>query len=220
MMQTGYLCRMDSRELTDNALLERWRAGDKRAGERLLQRYYGQITRFFLNKCGIGDVADLVQETFAACVEARERIRHDGKFRSYLFTVAYNVFCGHLRRRYREGGAIDFETTAIRAFTSSPSSILTARREQRLLLEGLRAIPVNYQVTLELHYWEQMSTSEISAVLDVPPGTVRTRLVRARDALEAAMSRLALSPDELRSTVTDLDSWARQCRQAMAGSSS
>lgn len=201
--------------VTDDVLLHRWRGGDKSAGEVLLQRYYGQVTRFFLNKCGIGDVADLVQETFAACVEARERLR-EGRFRSYLFTVAYNVFCRHLRQRYRAGGDIDLEQVTVRSVAKSPSSVLTQRREQRLLLEALRAIPVNYQVALELYYWEQLSTSDIGAILNVPAGTVRTRLVRARDALEAAMSQLTLSPEELASTLTDLDKWATQCRQAIA----
>lgn len=206
-------------ELTDDVLLTHWRDGDKGAGQELLQRHYNQVTRFFLNKCSIGDVADLVQETFAACVEARDRVRGDGKFRSYLFAVAYNVFCRHLRQKYRTGETIDLERASVRSLGKSPSSVLTQRREQRLLLEALRSISINYQVTLELHYWEQLSTSDIGAVLDIPAGTVRTRLVRARDALEAAMNQLALSPEELRSTLTDLDGWAARCRQAIADAS-
>lgn len=204
-----------NRELSDGTLLERWRAGEVSAGQVLLQRYYNQVRRFFLNKCGIAEVADLVQETFTACVEGRDRVQGD-KFRSYLFAVAYNVFCRHLRKRYRAGDEIDFEIASVRSFTESPSSVLTRRREQRLLLEGLRAIPVNYQVVLELHYWEQLTTTEIGEALNASPGTVRTRLVRARHALEAEMGRLALSPDELASTLTNLDKWAEQCRQAIA----
>ena len=199
-------------EPTDDVLLERWRGGEREAGNVLVQRYYKHIQGFFINKCGIKDVADLVQETFAACVAGRDRLQHDGRFRSYLFSVAYNVFCKHLRHRYRSGTEFDLEQVSLRALTRSPSSVLTRRREQRLLLEALRAIPVTYQVTLELHYWEQLSTSEIAGVLQIPPGTVRSRLGRARDALHAAMSKLAMSPEELHSTLTNLEQWAEQCR--------
>ncbi len=210
-------------ERDDDALLDRWRAGDTRAGEILLRRYYDSVQRFFLNKCTIAEVADLVQETFTACVEARDRVQRKGRFRSYLFAVAHNVFCGHLRKRYRAGTEVDIDETSVQAITKSPSSVLAQRREQRLLLEALRAIPLKYQVTLELHYWEQLTTSDIAEILAIPAGTVRTRLGRARDVLEAAMSRLAHSPDELNSTLTNLEQWAEQCRQAISspmGSSS
>lgn len=203
-------------EHDDEALLERWRDGELSAGEILLRRYYEPVQRFFLNKCSIAEVADMVQETFAACVEARDRVQRKGRFRSYLFAVAYNVFCGHLRQRYRAGTEVDLDQTSVRALTSSPSSVLAQRREQRLLLEALRAIPLKYQVTLELHYWEQLSTNDIAEVLAVPAGTIRTRLGRARDALEAAMGRLALSPEELDSTLTNLEQWAEACREAIS----
>ena len=91
--------------------------------------------------------------------------------------------------------------------------LLAKHQEQRLLLEGLRAIPVNYQVVLELHYWEGMTTSQISEVLGVPNGTVRSRLQRARDALEAAMASIARSPQVLESTLTRLEDWAKACSQ-------
>jgi RNA polymerase sigma-70 factor (ECF subfamily) len=83
-------------------------------------------------------------------------------------------------------------------------------QEQRLLLEALRAISVNFQVVLELYYWEDLSTTEIAAVLGVPVGTVRSRLDRARDALESAMTRIASSNELLQSTLTRLDDWARE----------
>ncbi|WP_275943097.1 sigma-70 family RNA polymerase sigma factor [Pseudenhygromyxa sp. WMMC2535] len=98
-----------------------------------------------------------------------------------------------------------------------PSSVIAERQEQRLLLEGLRAISVNYQVVLELHYWEQLSTKEIAAVLGVPAGTVRSRLQRAREALEAAIGALSRSPAMLESTLTRLDDWAQHCAHAMGG---
>ncbi|HWN68565.1 MAG TPA: sigma factor-like helix-turn-helix DNA-binding protein, partial [Haliangium sp.] len=81
--------------------------------------------------------------------------------------------------------------------------------------EALRGIPVDYQVILELHYWEQMNTEDMAEALALPVGTVRSRLRRARELLEQAMGRLAESPGELQSTLTRLDDWAERCRQEM-----
>lgn len=195
----------------DAELLDAWREGEGAAGEQLFARYYNLIERFFLNKVGPERVGDLVQDTFMACVEGRDRVHDPNRFRGYMLSVAYNVFCKHLRGRYREGVQVDLDDTSLVELEPSPSAVVAAHKEQRLLLEGLRAIPVNYQVVLELHYWEQLSTREIAAVLSVPAATVRSRLQRARDALEAAMASIARSPALLESTVTRLEDWARAC---------
>ena len=203
--------------ISDHELLERWRAGDLDAGEMLFDRYYRTVERFFLNKVS-GDIADLAQETFIACVEGRDRLKDSRKFRSYLFAVAHNVLRAHLRAKYRANDQIDFDEVCVRDMSSSQTSLIARRREQKLLIDGLRAIPLDYQVLLELHYWEQMTTADMAEVLDMPLGTVRGRLRRARELLEVAMGQLAQSPQEFESTMTRLDEWAAQCREQMQGS--
>lgn len=202
-------------DASDADLLERWRGGDQAAGETLFKRYYDAIERFFLNKLST-EVVDLVQETFIACVEGRDRVADDGRFRSYLFSVAYNVLRGHLRNRYRSGGQLDLEEVSAHDLAPGPGTMLGKLREQRLLLDALRRIPVDLQVVLELHYWEQMTNDDMAAILGVPPGTARSRLRRAREQLQIAMEQLAESPEELHSTITNLDDWAAQCRAALA----
>ena len=198
----------------ESELLERWRAGDLAAGETLFEKYYEMVERFFLNK-QVGDIDDLIQDTFAACCEGRDRLQDGCKFRSYLFSVAYNVLCGRLRRGYREGKTIDVEQASIADLSPGPGSLIVNRGEQRLLLEGLRNIPVGYQLVLELHYWEEMTTVEIGAVLGVPASTARTRLRRARDHLEGAMQSLSNSSELLQSTVSGLEDWARRIREQL-----
>jgi RNA polymerase sigma-70 factor, ECF subfamily len=201
-------------KVDDAVLLERWHQGDADAGEELFERYYDLVERFFLNKI-TGDIQDLVQETFTACVEGRERLQDKARFRAYLFSIAYNVLRGHLRKLYRGGEQIDLDEVSVQQVAPGPGTQLGDRREQRLLLEALRNIPADYQVILELHYWEQMTTEEMAEILGRPVGTVRSRLRRARELLEAAMVRLASSPEALHSTVTRIDDWAERCRLAM-----
>ena len=203
-------------ERSDGDLLERWRAGDMASGEALFEKYYPMVERFFLNKVTTG-IQDLVQETFIRCVESRERIRDDDRFRSFLFAVAYNVLSAHLRERYRSGGAIDCSEVSVCDLAPGPGTLVARRREHQLLIEALRHIPIDDQVLLELHYWEQLTTHQIAEALSIPVGTVRGRLQRARTRLEEAMARLAESPRDLSSTLERLDDWAAECRERLDG---
>ena len=198
---------------SDGDLLDAWRGGDADAGEILFVRHFAAIGRFFRNKVAGDRVADLIQETFTAVVEGRDRIADSSRFRAYLLSIAYYVFCKHLRESYRRGEDLNLDERSIDALDPSPSVLIAKSQEQRLLLEGLRAIPVNYQVVLELHYWEGLTTVQIAEVLGIPNGTVRSRLQRARDALEAAMSSIARSPEVLESTLTRLEDWAKRCSE-------
>lgn len=201
----------------DAKLLEAWRSGDADAGEALFVRHYQPVARFFRNKVGADHVADLIQETFIASLESRDKIEDGSRFRGYLLCIAYRVFCKHLRQRYRRPDQVDLDEVPVEDLDPSPTSVIVHEQEQRLLLEGLRAIPVNYQVVLELHYWEDLTTYEIAAVLGIPQGTVRSRLLRARSALEAAMARIARSTELLESTLTRLEDWAARCSPDLSG---
>jgi RNA polymerase sigma-70 factor, ECF subfamily len=203
----------DSRRDAD--LLDAWRGGDSDSGEVLFVRHFAAVGRFLRNKVAADRVADLIQETFVAVVEGRDRIADPDRFRAYVLSIAYYVFCKHLREGYRRGADVelDLDELSVGALDPTPSSLIAKGQEQRLLLEGLRAIAVNYQVVLELHYWEGLTTTQIAQVLGVPRGTVRSRLQRARGALEAAMASISRSPEVLESTLTRLEDWAKRCSQ-------
>ena len=149
------------------------------------------------------------------CVESKERIRDNDRFRMYMFAIAYNVLTGYLRERYRSDRAIDLSEVSVCDVAPGPSSVVAQRREHRLLIEALRNIPVDDQVILELHYWEQLTTNEMAEVMGIPIGTARGRLQRARTRLEEEMQRLAESPHDLASTMARLDDWAAECRERL-----
>lgn len=202
----------------DVGLLDAWKAGDRKAGAALFERHYPSVLRFFHNKAGEHG-KDLIQRTFLRCLEARDRILPGSSFRAYLFGVARNVLLEHFRGVKRDGERIDGMVTTIQDLSPhpTPSSALSRKREVQLLLAALRRIPIELQMALELFYWEDMSAGEIAAVFDLPEGTIRTRLRRARQLLERELSASAASPAELRSTLSGLADWARQIRGELAG---
>jgi RNA polymerase sigma-70 factor (ECF subfamily) len=196
----------------DVELLAQWRHGDMAAGEVLFERYYDPIARFFRTRVS-GDIADLVQETFVGCVEGRDRMQEGASFRAYIFSVANNVLCQHLRSKYRGDDLVDFDHVSVEDLAPGPISLITRRREQQLLLAALRRISVNDQLLLELRYWQQIRTAEIARTMGLAHGTVRSRLAHARKRLEEAMTELAGSAELLESTRASFEEWARQCRE-------
>ena len=200
---------------TDFELLDAWKAGDAAAGNALFERHFAAVCRFFRNKVDEG-VDDLIQRTFLACVESRDRFRGESSFRTYLFTVARHELFAHLRRREREQARFDPLEHSVHDLGPTPTGVVAQHRSQRLLLEALRRIPVDLQVALELFYWEDLPASELARVLELPEGTVRTRIRRGRQLVEASLRELAEGDPDLASTLAGLEDWARSLRDRAA----
>lgn len=202
---------------TDVELLDRWRDGDLGAGDELFNRHFTSVHRFFRNKVQEESLEDLVQQTFMASVEGRERFRSDSTFRTYLFGVAHNLLRDHYRRQ-RKVEVLDFGETSVEDVRVGPNTLIGRQQEQRLLLEGLRRIPIDSQIVLELYYWEELSASQTAAVLGIPEGTVRGRVRKAKALLKKKLTVLARSAADLESTVQDLEGWAASLRELLADS--
>ncbi|MCA9636606.1 MAG: sigma-70 family RNA polymerase sigma factor [Myxococcales bacterium] len=198
---------------TDEQLLAAWRAGERRAGEALFERHYESIARFFRNKVGHDAAPDLIQRTFLALVESRERFRGESSFRTFLFAVAHNVLGRHYRSKRRGGEQIDFASVSVSDLGPTPTALLARRDEEKALLGALRQIPIEAQVILELYFWERMKAAEIAAILGIPEGTARTRIRRAKQLLEQAMLQIGTSRAIIESTLSGLDRWAAQVRE-------
>lgn len=197
---------------TDFDLLARWRAADAAAGNELFERHFDSLQRFFANKAP-AETADLIQRTLLACVEGRDTFRQEASFRTYLFAIARHELLAYWRRR----GVAEFDASvsSLRDLDPSPSTVLVRAAEERLLLESLRSIPLDMQIALELFYWEGLSGFEIAGVLEIPEGTVRSRLRRGVALLRERLVELDAAPDRLASTMANLEGWARSIGQAL-----
>lgn len=199
--------------VADIELLEAWRAGDARAGNDLLRRYFAALHRFFAHKVD-DEVEDLIQRTLLALVRSKHAIREATSFRAYLFTVARNELYHYLNTRRRSRDPLDFGSVSVMDLGTSPSAMVARRNDQALLLRALRGIPVELQLALELHYWEGMTTAELATALEVPQGTVKSMLRRAREQLENRLRRGPRASGDPQATIEDLEAWARSIRDA------
>lgn len=187
--------------LDDQALLARWRDGDRSAGDALFERHFKSVRRFFKSKVGPLHAEDLIQRTFLGCINNISGYRGDASFRTYLFAVARNLLNMHFRQLHRRP---DLEPDAsIHSVVDLKTGVSTAvgREDERKLIQvALRHLPVEAQTLLELAYWEGLTAAELADVFEVSPITIRTRKHRAREKLREIVDALrdpqsALLPD-------------------------
>lgn len=165
-----------------------WREGDAAAGTELLEHHFLAVYRFFSTKLP-DDADDLSQATFAACVEGKATFRGESTFRAFVLGIARKLLLRHLEGRtaVMKGRAVSEVSMA--DLVPSPSSIAAHAERRELLIDAMRTIPLEFQMVLELHYWEELGTTAIAEVLEVPVGTVKSRLARARGHLRDALGR-------------------------------
>jgi RNA polymerase sigma factor (sigma-70 family) len=168
--------------------VEAWRAGDKSAGRKLVERHYAAIYRFFFNKVDGQACEDLAQETFEVVFRRREAYRGEGSFRAYAYGVARFVLVNHIRRRRRQQERFEpAEHSAIDPATAGASEIFAAREHERIVAAALRSLPLDDQIVIELKDWEGLSQDELAVLFEVPRSTMASRISRARAKLRKAL---------------------------------
>jgi len=200
----------------DDEVFRRWVDGDVASGRIFVARRLPEVARFFASKVPAEhDADDLTARTFEVLLEKLAEYRGDASPRTFLFAIAHNVLLGWLRDRQRADARFELGSISAAALGPSMTTWIQARRQERLLLDALRAIPMDAQVVLELAYFEDLSRAEIAIVLEIPPGTVASRLRRAKELLDAELERRAESKQLATTTATDLEDWARRLRMAL-----
>ena len=190
----------------DLDLLQRWREGDQRAGQALCTRHFAEIYRFFEYKLP-GEADDLTQQTFLACVKARDQFRGQSSFRTYLFSIARNELYMRLRK-LPKFEHVDLEVSALDELVSSPSKQFGKNQELAKIRAALHQLPVEQQVLLEFHYWHDLDAAALAEMFETSPGTIRVRLLRARRALRARLEAGAVTgptSDPLASSLLEPD---------------
>lgn len=188
---------------TTERLLLNWRSGNRVAGDRLLHRYVPELNGFF-GRRSRADADDLVQRTLLACTQSIERFEGRSTFRTYLFGIARNQYLMHRRAEEHAGHE---PVTLPTQPEESPSQLVAVRQEHVILIVALRQVDPKFSIVLRMYYWQEYSLEEIAAELDLPLGTVKSRLARARASLKHHLTKLKLSEDVRSDALRELLSW-------------
>jgi len=168
----------------DIDLLQAWSGGDSRAGDRLIRRHNSTVRRYFNNKVPTGEVADLIQETFLQCTRSLKKFRQEASFQSFLLGIARNMLRHYYRTHKRRFSRVDPLTHSV-AELSGPGmlTVLQSRGNREQLRWGMAQLPINLQDALQFKLWEGMTDKESAGILEIPEGTYRNRVKRARQLL-------------------------------------
>ena len=138
------------------------------------------------------EAEDLVQETYAKALKGFSSFQAGTNFRAWIYKILRNAFLTSrtgLKAAATVSLDLDGEEKALPVVSETPESILLQRSDGRLVQRALEQLPVAYREILLLCEVEEMSYQEISAALDIPMGTVMSRLSRARKALRGGLQQ-------------------------------
>ncbi|HLE76826.1 MAG TPA: sigma-70 family RNA polymerase sigma factor [bacterium] len=173
----------------EGTLLAASRRGDLTAYDELVGAYQDRVYQLTYRVTGNPEDAwDAAQEAFVKAFRALKAFRGDAAFSTWLHRIAVNAALDIIRRR---PPALDPLDAAAAVTTESVDRMVEQRELQRAIHRAIASLPPDQRVAVVLRDVQGFSYGEIAAVLQVPVGTVRSRLSRARDALRHALADLS-----------------------------
>jgi RNA polymerase sigma-70 factor (ECF subfamily) len=184
---------------TDQQLVERVQAGDKTAFDLLVLKYQHKImslvSRYVRDSA---EVQDVTQEAFIKAYKALPRFRGDSAFYTWLYRIAINTAKNHLMAKSRRppGSDVDLEdaefyesATALKD-VASPENELFGEELKEVVNRAITQLPEDLRTAVTLREFDGLSYEEIADVMECPVGTVRSRIFRAREAIDKALAPL------------------------------
>lgn len=188
---------------SDQSLIDQTLAGRREAFGQLVERYQHRLYHGLLHALGNPeDAQDVAQEAFVNAFEKLSSFKGQAAFFSWLFRIALNAGISSKRKNRRMTASVDSrrEATGTEPMdddpTNEPSHAMHVSDRQRLVRQALSELSDEFRTALVLKEMDGMSYEEIATVVDVPLGTVRSRIHRARLELRAKLVTL-LKPEEI-----------------------
>jgi len=189
---------MSEREI-DQALVERVQQGDKKAFDLLVLKYQLRlsklVSRFLRNQ---SDVPDVVQEAFIKAYRALPNFRGESAFYTWIYRIAINTAKNHLVSMSRKSppGSIDVQDAEdygasewLKEYSSPEREALTTELETTVH-RSMNDLPDDLREAVTLREIEGLSYEDIALIMDCPIGTVRSRIFRAREAIDEKLAPL------------------------------
>jgi len=189
---------MSERDL-DLQLIQRIQNGEQQAFTLLVRKYQNRVanilTRYVRNS---GDLADVTQEVFIKVYKSLGTFRGDSAFYTWLYRIAVNTAKNYLTSQSRRPPAVDIDAMEADSYDGSealkeaddPEGILRSQQIKAVILSSIEQLPAELKSAITLRELEGMSYEDIASIEDCPIGTVRSRIFRAREAIDKQLKPL------------------------------
>jgi len=190
---------LSQKEPTDKQLVERVKRGDKRAFDLLTLKYQHKIIslvgRYLRDQ---DEVQDVTQEAFIKAYRALPNFRGDSAFYTWLYRIAINTAKNHLVSKSRRPPDADIDVddgefqadSAVLRDDHTPEASLATSQMEKVIYKAIDDLPEELKVAVTLREFEGLSYEEIAEVMECPVGTVRSRIFRAREAIEKKIAAI------------------------------
>lgn len=184
---------------TDEQLVARVQKGDKRAFDLLVLKYQHKILAIISRFVKDGaEVQDVAQETFIKAYRALANFRGDSAFYTWIYRIAINTAKNHLVSRGRRPPSSDVDVEDAEFYSGSeqlkdmgtPEGELMKQELEAVIDKAIRDLPEDLRTAVTLREMEGLSYEEIAEVMSCPVGTVRSRIFRAREAIDKQIAPL------------------------------
>ena len=189
---------MAEREV-DQALVERVQRGDKSAFDILVRKYQHKVVKLVSRYVkDHSEVYDVAQEAFIKAYRALPNFRGDSAFYTWMYRIAINTAKNYLVAQGRRLPNVDIEAQDAEQFEgesalkeyATPESMLRRDEVQNTVLRTIENLPDDLRTAIMLREIEGLSYEEIAEAMDCPVGTVRSRIFRAREAIDKTLRPL------------------------------
>jgi len=183
----------------DQALVERVQRGDKTAFDALVRKYQHRVGKLIARYVkDQSEVQDVAQEAFLKAYRALPRFRGDSAFYTWMYRIAINTAKNYLVARGRRLPSTDIEADEAEQYDgadglkeyATPERMLLRDEVESTIFSALEHLPEGLRMALTLREIEGLSYEEIAEAMDCPVGTVRSRIFRAREAIEQQLRPL------------------------------
>ena len=188
-----------SNESTDKELVKRVQKGDKGAFDLLVLKYEHKIVNLVMRYVRDHEQAlDISKEAFIKAYRALPRFRGDSAFYTWLYRIAVNTAKNHLAAQRRRPMDIELDMQDPEQYglhaklkeTDTPEGVTLSQELQDTLERAIEALPDDLRTAIILRELDGMSYEEIAQAMECPIGTVRSRIFRARDAIDGKLKPL------------------------------
>lgn len=183
--------------MTDTEMIKRCKDGDREAFNALMEKYQNIMFGMAYSLLSdYQDAEDAVQETFIKAYKSISSFKGDSAFTTWLYVICRNSCNDILRKRQKHSVVTSIDADdddggpvkEIKSDAPSPEDVVELNETQALVRDAINSLKPEYKEVLVLSDIQQMSYDEVSAILKIPNGTVKSRLNRARNALRKKLS--------------------------------
>ena len=171
-------------------IIARARRGDADAFEQLVVAYRDQVFRLALRMCGNeADADEVAQEAFLSAWKALPNFRGDSQFSTWLYQLTSHAAIDLMRRKKRQIAAEDITEVSAPDPAPGPQQQAEQSETRQAVRDAMAQLSPEYRQIVVLRFLQELSYEEIGAVLKLPPGTVKSRLNRAKSQLKDILSK-------------------------------